>query len=393
VEFVKIVDTDTPIPGLPSATFDDLSVPAIYGGRVAFSGRSGEFHNQTQAGAFLAEDGALAIIADLQTFMPGGQGSTFYRFGPPSVERDRVCFHGANPFDHLEEGIYAKRGNKLRVVVDVHTLVPGQTGTFTSQFSQLQSSADGNGAFISWNGEHTGVYTEIGGALGVVANRDTAIPGGEGNFTPDDGAPGFEGVSISGSEVAFGGRGVGQEGIYSTVGGPLRVEADRHTMLPGATGLPGTLRGPALNRGNVAFYAGSQFGEGIFARIGSAMQIVADRSTPVPDRGVNFLQFEPFTAIERRNVVFWGRPDPGISFAGIYVRFFGELMKVIETDDTLEGRDVAFVTFGPQAISGNRVAFKVTFSDFSQGLYVAILRTIFRDGFESGDLTIWSSGQ
>jgi hypothetical protein len=62
---------------------------------------------------------------------------------------------------------------------------------------------------------------------------------------------------------------------------------------------------------------------------------------------------------------------------------------VIDNDDTLDGRDIMFLTFGPRALSGHRIAFKAVFSDFSQGLYVAVAPLSFSDGFESGDLSAW----
>lgn len=292
----------------------------------------------------------------------------------------------------MQEGVYCKEGAALDVVADVHTPVPGGTGTFTSAFAGEQETNGGDVALISREVEHFGVYAEINGDLGLVANGNTPIPGGQGDFVSSGLGVAFEGVSISGAQVAFGGRGVDQEGIYSTIGGGLRVEADRNTILPGVAGKASGLRMPTVDRGSVSFHASGQFGAGVYARIGNSIEVVADTATQVPGRTEAFSLIDIWNATERHNVAFWGRcMVNGVAVDGVYVRYYDTLFKIIDSEDTIDGRDVGAVSIGPHAISGNRVAFKVTFADFSQGLYVAILPVIFEDGFESGNLVMWSA--
>ncbi|CAN0523241.1 unnamed protein product, partial [Scytosiphon promiscuus] len=62
-----------------------------------------------------------------------------------------------------------------------------------------------------------------------VADKNTMIPGGTGNFTSF-----LPPVPIGGDDVAFLGRGSSdQEGIYTSIGGTLAVVADLNTIIPG----------------------------------------------------------------------------------------------------------------------------------------------------------------
>lgn len=97
VDIIKIADGDTPIPGVVGETFDDFSAPAIDGARVAFQGRSGDFHSPAQSGIFVATDGVIGVIADLFTPIPNGQGCYFRRFDAPSIDGSKVCFWGQYP--------------------------------------------------------------------------------------------------------------------------------------------------------------------------------------------------------------------------------------------------------------------------------------------------------
>ena len=67
--------------------------------------------------------------------------------------------------------------------------------------------------------------------IAVIADRNTAIPGGSGNFF------GFDFPSLDGRNVAFRGEGSGQKGIYTDsrigteFGGGLGVVADENTAI------------------------------------------------------------------------------------------------------------------------------------------------------------------
>jgi hypothetical protein len=394
-EFLKVADGSTPIPGIQGETFKELNVPAISGERVAFYGRSGDFHNSDQVGIFVFENGSIRIVADIFTPIPSGNGTSFVRFDAPTIsDAGQTSFWGQNPYSPLQEGIYLKGSAPLlRAVADVNTPIPGGTGTFVAHFAPRPSINSGNVAFLHWGTDQEGVYTEIGGVLGVVANLNTAIPGGQGTFS---GNSAFDEVSISGSSVAFVGRGIGQEGIYSNLGGALSVGADLNTILPdGGPDEHGTalsLRGPSLDHEDLAFVAYGQLARSaIYKKRNGTLEVAVNNHTLIPGKPWYFDTFEPFISLDRSNIVFWGRAAPPNPYEGIFASYSGVLVKVIDNNDTLDGKAIAHVTFGPQALSGHRIAFLATFTDFSQGIYEAIAPLSFLDGFESGDLSVWSA--
>ena len=82
----------------------------------------------------------------------------------------------------------------------------------------------------------------------LIADENTPIPGGTGNFTS------FGNPSLDGGNVAFQGFGTSQIAIYTDIGG-LGVVADESTAIPGGTGNFAALFSPSLSEGNVAFSA------------------------------------------------------------------------------------------------------------------------------------------
>jgi cytochrome c len=74
----------------------------------------------------------------------------------------------------------------------------------------------------------------------------------------------------------------------------------------------------------------------------------------------------PFTFTR---VVDTNTPIPGQE--GIYARIGGMLTKVLDLTDSLDGKTLAHLFLGYQAVSGNQIVFTANFSDGSQGIYVA----------------------
>ncbi len=218
--FTKIADTSTPIPG-GTGTFTAFGQrPSIDGGDVAFQG-SGD-PSFTQQGIYSTVGGPLGVVADRNTAIPGGTGN-FLFVGGQSIDGGDVAFQGSGAG---RIGIYSTVGGPLGVVADNNTATPGGTGNFAS-FS-FASIDGGDVAFLAVSDPNfslRGIYSTVGG-LNAVADFGTAIPGGTGNFTFFGNNP-----SISGGDVAFRGSGVGQSGIYRTVGGPLGVVADQNASL------------------------------------------------------------------------------------------------------------------------------------------------------------------
>jgi hypothetical protein len=159
-----------------------------------------------------------------------------------------------------------------------------------------------------------GIYLDTPAAgLGVVADLNTAIPGGTGNFTD------FDYPSLEGASVAFKAYGSGQKGVYSDVGGSLGV--------------------------------------------------VADLNTPIPDGTGNFTDFGYIVSLDGGNVAFQAEGASGQK--GIYTNVGRSLNKVIDLSDSLDGKTIWWLYMGPEALSGNSVAFLAAFTDNSSGVFTA----------------------
>lgn len=59
----------------------------------------------------------------------------------------------------------------------------------------------------------------------------------------------------------------------------------------------------------------------------------------------------------------------GIS--GIYTNLGGEVLRVLDTNDTLEGKAIRYLEFHRYGLSDNKIAFSVIFADLSEAIYVA----------------------
>lgn len=130
--------------------------------------------------------------------------------------------------------------------------------------------------------------------LNRVADPNTPIPGGSGTFTF------VSEPLVSGGNVAFLGQGSsGQQGIYLFEGGVLVRVADSNTPIPNGSGNFVFIFLPALSGGNVAFFGQTGFGpeghqEGIYLFQGGVLSRVADLNTPIPGgSGQHFTNFLP----------------------------------------------------------------------------------------------------
>jgi hypothetical protein len=313
-------------------------------------------------------------VVDTNTPIPGGTGS-FIGFDPPSLDRRNLAFRGLGS---SQEGIYISVGNKLRVVADSNTPIPGGTGNFT--YVNFPSLDNGNVAFAGGSTSfETGIYIKVGDQLKVVADSNTPIPGGTGNFTF------LFSPSLDNGDVAFASDFPVASGIYANIGGKLKVIADRNTPIPNGTGNFGGFRSPSLDNGNVAF-AGLipgprlQLPTGIYINVGGKLKVVADRNTPIPDGTGNFGSFIS-VSLNDGNVAFVGDDDADATIypplpqqQGIYTTLGGSLKKVIARNDSLDGKIVSSVAIDREALSKNRIAFVAEFTNGSRGIYVGTLK-------------------
>ena len=149
--------------------------------------------------------------------------------------------------------------------------------------------------------------------------------------------------------------------------------ANGSTPAPGGTTFVFFNGSPALDEGNVAFRAefralDSSRQQGIFTTVGGPLTAVADTRTAVPGSTGNFTFFgEP--ALDGDTVAFtgFGAGD----HVGIYIATAGSLMKVIDTNDLLDGKQVSSFALGRNGLEGDSLTFLARFADGSEGIFLA----------------------
>ena len=361
--FTKVVDTNTPIPG-GVGNFTALNEPSLDGGDVAFAG----FGSSVQRGVYVKEaGGVLRVVANKSTPIPGGTAN-FLNLDAPSIQGGNTVFRGSAGSFFSEGGFYSDLGGTLRVVADKNTPIPGGVGNFEHTITDVgfarHSLLDGNSIVFTGRGSsgQRGLYIEAGGVLQVVADKNTPVPGGVGNFIF------FEFPWVDEGNVVFGGfDSDANPGIYVCDGGALRIIADQSVPIPGGVGTFDTpaVRHPSLDGGNVAFVLDTGTQDGVFAEFDGALRVVADNSTTLP--GQHVPGAGPVNvSLEGHQVAFFA--------GGIFVEVDGSLKKAIDGNDSLDGKDIVFIsTTRGRFLSDNTVVFVAGFADGTQAIYTATL--------------------
>jgi hypothetical protein len=272
------------------------------------------------------------------TAIPGGTGNFTGLFTAPSISNGVVAFGGQGL---LQLGLYVvvppapilppapiAPPAPIRVA-DLSTPIPDSTGTFLALYAPAISGL--NIAFVGSGTGGLGVYLASPSPVVPpnpiaplnpirVADLNTPLPGGVGNFTSF-----VPGASVDGGFVLFNAFGApGQSGIYlftrgdiSTVfsaPGQLPVDAG-HTSATIKRTPPSDLR---LANGNAAFIASDGAFEGVYLSAGTTGQFanVANTSTTlVPGTASLFQSFG--TLSYDGTMVAFGSPAVGSAVAGV----------------------------------------------------------------------------
>jgi hypothetical protein len=240
-------------------------------------GELGEF------GVYRTRNGAVEPIAEWGYFT-----------GAPVLASDRIAFVAGG-------SLFADLPGQLDVVVGASTPVPGGLGTFSLQEGvggstwpkQVQFDFDGQSfAVYNENQHQRGIYTDAGGAWRVVADTNTAIPGGVGNFIGFSVEP-----AIRHDSVLFAGQGdQGQQGIYRERNGSLERLVDLNTPVPGGGQFLSLNvgHGPALDGESFAFIAeflppdGGVDRAGVFGDFGDGLVRVATELDVIDGENLSF---------------------------------------------------------------------------------------------------------
>lgn len=363
-EFIKIVDTATPVPG-GTGNFSELGSPVMSGGKIAFRGNSGIYTRNVLGNS------TLSALVDTNTTIPGGTETFSWFSGTPGFDNGDIAFKASTFSGTGTGGMYIYlSGGQGYMVADTNTQIPGETVNFTDfgdpwlYEHQVVFRGRGSGK--------DGIYTAVaGGALQVVADKNTPIPNGTGNFT--DFGNIFNNFFMAGiptvddGNVVFRGRGVdGQDGIYmSDSSGALHVVADKNTPIPDGTGnftsFASSILAGVIKDGKVAFVGQGSGGQlGIYRLEGGTLFVIVNKQTPLPNVPGGFLGSvggQGFGWDGGKGVSFLA--DVTVGQQGIYTTFGGSLQKVVQNFDVLDGKvSWVFGTYG-QGLDGNRVSFLV----------------------------------
>jgi hypothetical protein len=248
----------------------------------------------------------------------------------------------------------------LRKVADQNTPIPGGSGNFTSFYFRLL--VDGNNlVFASAPSGQQGIYLFNGDTLRVLADCNTEAPGSLGNFS------GFEGWVMSGSNVAFLGSVGSGNGIYLFNGTALIKVADFNTPIPEGSGNFIHINAPAISGSSVVFEGfGSSGQRGIYLFNGTTLRKVVDFNTSIPEGSGNFTWFES-PGISEGKVVFHAQGSSGQQ--GIYLSSGKTLSRITDRNTPIPGGAGNFLSLGFPLISGSNVAF-IGGSYEQQGIYL-----------------------
>ena len=370
--FEKIVDTDTQMPGGPGTFGGSIafSAPSLDGPHLAFIGHNNGAHGYKAI--YVVNNNNFFIVADTSTPMPNTGGLTFRDFNggisfPLSISGSSVVFRGSNRASADTAGIYTF----AQVVADFNTPIPNGSTNFVGRRFGGPAIDGGNVVFNGGNSEQEGIYTLVDGRYEVIADLDTIRPGTTENF--DSLAPTTAGlgsvVDIEGEAVVFesGTRTAGTLGLYTNLGGPLRVVADQNTPIDFNFI---AFDYAQIDGGDIIFHASHGSTTGIYMDRGGQISVLADSDTQIPGGTQTFGRIDGASHDSGR-LAFVALISVSPDKYGLYTNIGGELIKVLDSDDMLDGKVPRFLWISREGLSGNKIGFKVQFADFSQGIYVA----------------------
>lgn len=146
--------------------------------------------------------------------------------------------------------------------------------------------------------------------------------------------------------------------------------ADTDTLAPGTPYLYiGFGQSVSARNGGVAFHAlDSDNKDGVYVEAGGLLTTAAREGDSMPGSDATFVIFEE-VSVDGGDVAFLGFGVYGPQ--GIYLRRSGELMKIVDGNDSLDGDAIFSVELGADALDDDQLAFTAHFEDQSSALYIA----------------------
>ncbi|RLJ20306.1 hypothetical protein DJ030_07305 [bacterium endosymbiont of Escarpia laminata] len=391
ISYTMIADTATPVPGGSAGEkFAAFYPPSYSKNNTAFWATSTipPSHSFVSMGIYKYIDNKLDVVADTNTQIPKGTG-TFENFGREVSIKDRnIAFRGSSP-STSQNGIYREHQGTILAFANEDTTAPGDfrkfdnlRGPSTTEFNSLsfwgrlpEGAKILPGGGLEYFPLKEGIYSATSNIIVSLVDTDDPIPDGTGNFT----AFGPESVVVDNSFTAFIGHGESnQEGLYMNAHGSTWRVVDNSTPIPHGNGTFSSLFAPSINANQLAFVGLGDKQAGIYRAWnsihGPVVERIADLNTLIPGQANAFVDFGAyvsldFSTLDIGKAAFVGF-DPSMH-SGIYIYDRSTLEKIISEGDLLFGKAIDGLAISPDALDGNSIAFSASFSDGSQGIFVA----------------------
>jgi hypothetical protein len=373
---LKLAETSAPVPGTPGANFTGFSTPTAGGFVGSWSGGAGAFGiHWNYSGAGTLPTRQAFKIADTNTPIPGGSG-TFVAFDTPTGGGivSPYSFRGTGALG--QQGIYTSSDapGSLTLLADKNTPIPGGSGNFTA-FGPLPAAT-------VFYGEGPAGQRGVYFGKTVVADTHTPIPGAPAGTT--FGA--FDDVQYSYYfNAGFRGGAQQPDGFYRQSFTGLTAVADSHTEIGFGSGktlgpIHGSSAGSGTNITATAVLADPGAGVYWIDYYGVASPLALP-GQPRPDgHGV----LGPITnvasadgTIEAGPVVAFRSADAegdAIYFNAIYdfYDFPKGVNHLVGAGDLIDGKSIADVWMTNAAMDSTTITFRADFVDGSSGIYTAV---------------------
>jgi len=362
-----IADTQTDAPSVLNTAFSSFHIaPSIRGGAVHFGGRWGSGSGLIQYDGIRLNN----LVSNL-TAVPGISSSNFDQFSSLSASTGRIVFNAS--FDG-REGAFGALPTGLSILA-VTRLEGEGSGSIFDDIGQV--SVQGDNASIwamtpSSQVASEGVFqtTATFSDQNRIVRAGQLAPGGQ-PFTD------FGRNPVAGAgQTLFWGATSSREGLFVSPGGQISVFADNTTPITGDTSPVVNIRQNfSFDGGAAAFIGEGTFGiPGVYLATQGAATRVASLFDAIPGGFGTFLDFQD-VAVGGDRVVFTavGSRDQ----QGLFTIFDDEIISLVDLSTNLvDGKSIAEIRIGREAIENDVVAFIAAFTDGTSGVFTLDIAAI-----------------
>ncbi len=332
-----------------------------------------------------------------------GTSDDFSSFDIPNLNSaGRAAFRGVVTGPGVnsvnEQGIWSEGGGSLALVARTGSGAPGTSADFSFLNSPVLNGA-GQTAFLgtlllgpgAGSDDNTGIWSEGGGSLALVAREGSAAPGASADFSFLT-SPGFNSAGQTAFFAGLTGAGVvssNNTGIWSEGGGPLALVAREGSAAPGTSSDFSFLESPILNGAGQTAFLGTLTGSGvnannnrgIWSEGGGSLDLAVRTGNVAPGTSADFSFLSSPDFNGAGQVAFWGElTGSGVTSnnnRGIWSEGSGALALVARTGDLAPGTSADFSLLINPVLNG---AGQTAFTGFLSGAGVS----------SSNDRGIWS---